>query len=210
MDGDHPEAGSVMRIDNRTHWRTDDIRAIVTRAIADELEPARRALLVVAIRYGQKGKWTSGCAYYNKNWMQINVGSDEVDSIDLAHTACHEAAHCRGVTHAQMRGAALYRRVGNWREIHGWAADMPIRKVEVAKRGKVAPEGRAEAGRAHAAKLLAQHETKIAEHERILKRERGLVTKWRRKVRYYEKRIATIRKDAEIPTGAEASGVAPN
>jgi hypothetical protein len=124
-----------MKIINKTHWRTDHLRAFIARLAKDELEPAARKALVVTIKYNrQKDKgWCSGrarvgSARMGKAIMTIMLPSQAVDKIDLAHVIRHELAHTRGMEHRQMTKNSLYSRVGNWREIHAWAEEMPLER----------------------------------------------------------------------------------
>lgn len=119
-----------MKIINNTHWRSEHLRAFITRIAQDEIEPSARKALVVTVKYNRakdKG-WCSGRAKLGRPVMTIMVPSQVVDKIDLAHVIAHELAHTRGMDHNQMRGSARYRRVGNWREIYGWAEAMPLEK----------------------------------------------------------------------------------
>src|ERR1041384_2649567 len=52
-----------MKIVNETHWRTDQLRAILQRCAEMELEPAKRASMVITIVYsGKRHDSSSGCA----------------------------------------------------------------------------------------------------------------------------------------------------
>jgi hypothetical protein len=115
-----------MRIDNATHWRSDQIRALALKVAETELDPGRVKGFTVRVRYGHRGPSTSGHAMYHSRSCQVNVGSDQIDVVNMAHTLAHEMAHTRGLRHRAMRGSIRYRYVTGWREFYAWAKEFPI------------------------------------------------------------------------------------
>lgn len=188
-----------LRVDNATNWRTDDLRALIAAALeADGIGAAGMNVRVVRAR--QQGG-CSGYAWYHSRSMVVRVPSEnkrdpflgDVLAVrvtlpekwrdDLARVVMHEAAHCRGVHHAEMHGSLRRthqaRHCTDDRDV-AFAAQFQIRlqrPKQKAARNVVAE--RAE----HAAKMLAKSERK-------LKLARTLASKWRAKVRYYERRAA--------------------
>lgn len=112
---------------------------------------------------------------------------------DLGATLVHEFGHLRGLTHAEMRGAAKWTWKGvpggyeAWLAHHGWALALPLREMDVKpraqpRRGLVLVEHRL----ALAEAALARWEKKSAAAARRVKRLRG-------KVYYYQRRQAAMK-----------------
>lgn len=57
-----------MKLENRTDYRNDHLRAILTRVAREELDPADRKKLYVRIVYARTG--VSGFAYYGDVWLK--------------------------------------------------------------------------------------------------------------------------------------------
>lgn len=175
-----------MKIQNRTHWNTKQIRAIVQRCAEMELEPAQRKTLTVVVSYRRRGGGSSGCAYIKGRWAKIRVSSDIFDSRDFAFVACHEFAHVRGMDHLAM--PLYYRRMssgghGAKHERYEWAASMVVER-------KQAP-----AKPSSGEKLSVKHANAIARLVQATTRAKRAVTilkKWQRKVRYYEGKMAAM------------------
>jgi hypothetical protein len=178
-------------IDNRTHWRSDHIRAFVKRILPNE----RAALckrgaptLVVRVvwnRGGDRYAYVSGCASYFSNRITLKLASGAVDKIDLAHTIAHELAHTRGMKHPEMTGDPLYTRSTGWRELYAWAEALPLDKEATPR--KTRPD--ANTRLTHAQGMLAK----------ALKRERRAQTirkKWQRRVKASERAAAMILPEA--------------
>jgi hypothetical protein len=177
-----------MRILNKTDWRTDHLRAFVSRIAAVELNADQRKCLVVHVSYTRPGaRWlraktgSSGYAYYGGRHAYIRIHKDEPDKIDLAFVIAHELAHVRGMRHRLMRGSVLYDRVPGMREHYAWAEAMPLEKRPEKPKAVVAPDAKLN----HARAMLAVNESK-------LKRYTTLVKKWRKRVQYYERRGLSI------------------
>lgn len=175
---------------NRTHWRTDQLRAFVKRIL-----PQERAALckrgapplrvrVVWNRGGDRYTGVSGYASYFSNSITIKLASGGVDKTDLAHTIAHELAHTRGMKHPEMTGDPLYTRSANWREIYAWAESLPLEKQQ--PKSKPAAEHKI----LHIQSMLI----KAATRER---RAKTIRQKWERKLRYYER---------QLPLAAEGIG----
>jgi len=63
-----------MRVINKTHWRTDQLRAILQKATEIELEPAKRKQLVVEVTYtGTRRGGSSGCAFVGGTWARVRI-----------------------------------------------------------------------------------------------------------------------------------------
>lgn len=169
-----------MKIDNVTHWRSDQIRALALKIAEAELDPGRVQGFTVRVRYGSRGAGVSGHAWYHSRVCQVNVGSDQIDVVNLAQALAHEMAHTRGLKHAAMRGSVKYRYVPGWREYYAWANDYPIEK----RAAPVAPtldEKRA--------RRLKHAESMAATWERKAKLAAARAKRWRVKVRNTQRYI---------------------
>lgn len=177
--------GAEVKVINRTHWRTDHLKAIINRVAQAELDPVKRKRYVVEVTYNRgrgRGGYCSGWAAYHGSTAQVMVPSDMVDVIDLAHTAAHEMAHSRGMTHHQMgRYSARYKRNHGWRDFYVWAEEMPLEKKPIKRKERPAPIDRATTG-------LSQAQEKIEEWQRRVKRAQAKIKFWRRRVAYYTRR----------------------
>jgi hypothetical protein len=158
-----------VRLTNRTHWRTGHLKAIIARVAQFELDQQARKRMRVEVTYNRQGKKGDGCSGWaplGGTMIRVMVPSGTIDRVDLAHVAAHEFAHSRGMKHNQMRNAPRYRRVGIWRELYGWAAELPMER-------KPAP----------APVNLDQR------RERRLQRAQSMLEKWERKARVAARRV---------------------
>jgi len=180
-----------MRLINKTHWRTDHLRAIIQRVALEELQPAERKRMTVTIQYGHGrrlghapfGQKSIGqfCAW-NSGRITLFVNREGVESKrdQLAHTAAHEFAHTRGMRHHEMAGPRYNWDVG-WESLYAWAVEMPLEKKVV--RPAPRPEEIMEKRRGVALLQLAKWLTRVKRAQTCLKR-------WQRRVRYYDKKAA--------------------
>jgi hypothetical protein len=174
-----------MKIVNKTHWRTDHLRAFLRRAADTEFsglpDKWKRGVATFVYTRRNGSSYSSGCATLNGFHMTIRLSKHTPDKIDLAEVIAHEMAHLRGMTHDKMRGSPLYRRVGRHREIYAWGDTLPLEIKPPRTKKRPGPDVKLE----HARKMLARNETK-------LKRITTIVKKWRLKVRYYERRELAV------------------
>lgn len=61
-----------MKVINKTVWRTDHLKAILQKAAALELEPAKRKNVVVTVSYTRGGS-SSGCAYLHGRHATVRI-----------------------------------------------------------------------------------------------------------------------------------------
>lgn len=177
-----------MKIINRTHWQTRDLKAILVRVADDELDRVqfkeRRRKLHVVIKYSRRGSRHSGCATIGGAWCWLNIPREEVDPHSFAILCAHELAHNRGLDHDRMRGCARYHWQAGWRTDAdypwAWARAMPVRRKEVREKPVVPLLDRRYA---HAQSMLARWERKAKACATHLR-------KWKIKVRRYERRKA--------------------
>ena len=193
-----------MKVRNLTLWRTDQLRAILQRAAEQELDPAKRRVLVVTVSY-TRGADSSGCAYiggrhatvrirhpHSRAAHHVHFASGERVAHDaperlaelvlrFAHVAVHEFAHIRGMRHAAMPN--YYRWSGKWREYVQWAATMPLD----VKPTRVVAKPSVDDKLAHVLKMKALAETRVKRAQTILRR-------WKARERYYVKAASRAAK----------------
>lgn len=178
-----------MRLTNKTHWQTRDLRRIAARVVREEFPKdrfpnrARVRNFTVIVGYN-RGRWgySTGHAHYGANHCYVNVPSRDVDPIDFAHVVAHEIGHCKGLAHDRMpphmQGYNRYVRTDYIRNHFAWAAALPIRRLEPKRKARPT----ADVKLAHAERMLAKAVTR---RKRATTLERG----WRRKVSYYTRRL---------------------
>lgn len=178
-----------MVIHNNTHWRTGDLRRILTRCAAMEFDATHRPrTLDVTINYVKSPTYSycSGLAWLNSGTSILRVPKRGVafNSRSFAMVACHEFAHNRGMEHRQM--PTYYNSSNHAR--YDWAKAFVVRAQAV----KVKPTGPAlvDVKVEHARKMIARAETRAKRAATILK-------KWRRKLTYYERKAAAIRPQGD-------------
>jgi hypothetical protein len=115
--------------------------------------------------------------------MRITVPLQVVDKIDLAHVCFHEAGHTAGITHADTEGCPVYRRVGNYRELHSRTESLPLEKQEPGKKRKPVSD------------QLADAEQMLARAQRRAKLSTTIDPKWKR-------RAVALRRTAAAPANA--------
>jgi len=180
-----------MKVENRTHWNTRDLRAIIARVVLDETDPETRKRLRIRVQYNRQVKGScSGHAYLGTGQRPgsatVMVPSQSIDLIDLAHVVAHEVAHSRGVTHAQMRGSPRYDRVAGSRALYAWAESMPMRRAEPKRKAKPTTDT-----------VLALARKREREWTTRLRRATTLQRKWRNRVRDLERRVAAVQPVSE-------------
>jgi hypothetical protein len=178
-----------MQIRNGTHWRTDQLRQIVARVAADELEVGKRRSTIVVIGYNRAAghhTYSSGHAPYGGSIIYVNIPSGAVNSIDFAMVVAHEFAHSRGLHHRDvaMFGNPRYHRVAeHTNRIYAWAAEMPIEKKQVEK---ISYAELIDKRYKHVLSMTARAQSRAKRAQTILK-------KWTAKRRYYEKKMAAMK-----------------
>jgi hypothetical protein len=171
-----------MRIENRTNYRTADLRAIVAKVAADELadHPDKRKRLAVEIIHCRTRTSVSGVAWRHGCRVRLRVPKLKVDPILFAWLAAHELAHVRGMGHRKMP-ASLNNYTAASRERWAWAAAFPIRPA--AHPVEKSPLTALQARRDHAAAMLRKADTRM-------KRAETIRLKWARRLRDANRKLA--------------------
>lgn len=179
-----------MKVVNKTHWMTRDLRRIAARVTREEFPRDRfgdRAKSIsVHVGYNRAGSGSSsGHAYYHSNWCTVNVPSGRVDPVDFAHVVAHELGHCKGLKHGHMAPHMESTRWGKrsdyMRQHFAWAKAIEIRRTPVRTKARPTVDGKL----AHARRMLAKAATRA-------KRAQTLLNGWQRKVRYYERKAPPL------------------
>ena len=101
-----------MKIDNPTHWSTDDIRRLIYRVSLDELERGQLVHARIRIKYARKNSKRLGTFTYGTprnpriNMMLVMPRpGTPVDLVRLAKVIAHELGHAKGLRHRQMHNS---------------------------------------------------------------------------------------------------------
>lgn len=179
-----------MKLINRTHWNTLQLKAILMRVAREELDAEQRKNLTVTIVYTRRAGSTdsSGCAWVGSRRAVVRLSKHTPDTVDFAFVAAHEFAHIRGQHHSDM--SKYYKRhaaqtYAAWQ----WARDFKL-EVKEKKKRVVTSEERVEKKLSNVIKLEKKWTTK-------LKRAQTALKKLRRSRQYYEKRAAVSSKGAQ-------------
>jgi hypothetical protein len=185
-----------VKIINRTHFRTDDLRRIISRVASTELEAWKRKRMVVGIGYCRKKGEASGCAPIGGSECMVRINKHDPDPAAFALVVRHEFRHCNGWTHQRMK--AFYSEEDVKR--YHWAHDLGIRRLEPKRKAR--PDAGAKL--AHAERMLQQAITRQ-------KRATTIAKKWAAKVRYYSKKQQALPQAAtrmihSISRGSDGEG----
>lgn len=131
-----------MKIINKTHWQTRQLKAIIVRVANTELKgyEKRKKRLIIEITYSRKGGH-HGCAYVGGTHAYLRIPKAEVDKPQFAWLVAHELSHIRGQHHKTMTKPQLYwslyfdqrmdatstRCTSDINEpLYSWAKDLPL------------------------------------------------------------------------------------
>lgn len=190
-----------MKIDNRTNYVTADLRALAVRIAARELEPAERKR--VAIRFVRSKRHIHGNAFVNGNRLMVYIPPSHLMTPErmpaVAMVLAHEMAHINGLhggpaNERRARATARYgfgygfgygASRGAYKEYYAWAADMPLRVQAPVRAPRATDDG----------KLAAAHAA-IKRWDAKRKRAETALKKYRRRVKYYERKMAANREQS--------------
>jgi len=180
-----------MKIINKTHWDTLDLKKVLTRALDEddkvEGKYKYRSYLEVIISYS-KGhpSWVvkhyqkqnkelpirerySGSAWVGGNGMKLRVPREKFNVERFVRIFIHEMSHIRGIR--------SHRAIGTVKdEDLGWTKDYPVRQKEIIVKPKPDLQVRRYE---HVLEMLKAKKSQ-------LKRLQNQIKKWNQKRKYYE------------------------
>lgn len=190
-----------MKIENHTQYSTADLRKILQACCrAEDFTVPSGAL--VRVVYARKAGRISGWAAFGATNCHHDVNRKSVDpktrrqgcamllriprrNLNLERfvgVVRHEVGHWRGLRHVQMAGSLMHSSLFKMAD-HPWTTGLTLGLQAAPAAPRMAD--RVAAREQHAREMLAAHEAKLA-------REKTLVAKWRQKVRYYDRKAATV------------------
>ncbi len=180
-----------MLIVNKTHYSTASFRKILDKICAiDDCKPPRgiRVCLVYARARGSSGRANlrmrnSICRKDGAFAMLMRVPkaplSEHQQTMFIA-VVRHEVGHWRGLLHTDMGGALLDPHLFK-RETNPWTDGLALELAPETPKTTAPKKDVVGERAAHARAMLDKHTKKLA-------REKVLVAKWTKKVRYYDKK----------------------
>lgn len=179
-----------MRIINKTHWRTDQLKALVRKVAEQEVDEDKRKQIRVHVEYRRNWRSPGGRGSYGLSgqnprlamWLYLDR-KEPPDPVVLAHTVAHEFAHNHGLRHREMMRTRRYGYAEGWREHYPWAKDFPIE----AKPEKPKPSAQ---DRVQQKLLSAQQALKLWQRKRKLAETKLHV--WKRRACCYERKLAAL------------------
>jgi hypothetical protein len=177
---------ATLKIENRTKYRTEDLRAFVVRAREQVFGDERRPLMV---RFVPARRYASGHATVNGSRSLVRVPPN-VDRFVLAQIIVHELAHNAGARGERwMRRSKQFGfRHPEWRESVAWADGMLLELKPAAP--KLTPAEKLE-------RLLTRAEVMRKHWSTRAKRANTALRSWTQRVHRIERRMAAL-KAAEV------------
>lgn len=192
------------KIVNLTKWRTDHLRAFCARAFKDELRDVttnystkgpQPLVLRITFKPGRNQRGLAGGhASISGHGITVFVPARGVNKVDLAFTLTHEMAHARGLNHADMGAQYMCRDAEQLVTWYEWGESLPLEEQTVKRTKQPTAADKLQ----HAQLMLKRAQTRQ-------KRATSIVTKWRKKVRYYEQRAAAVYAQAASPRQEHAT-----
>ena len=196
-----------MKLKNRTHYRTDDLRRFFLAGIrGNGANPEGRR---ITVDYTRQRRGSSGCATIGGYWMTVriprseSVGSEPYAELpehllrSLAHVFEHELEHNLGHDHrggVKFGGCQTHGDVGE--HLGSWWIGMTIR----ARPSVHAPKPPREVRLASlVAKRAENAQKRLTEVEATLRRYAKLRKKWAAKVRYYQQAALRPPRAPRVP-----------
>lgn len=172
-----------MKVVNKTHFRTDDLRRILSRCAERELDAAKRKVLHVTVCYARRRGTASGCAHIGGRYATVRINKHEPNAAAFAWVAMHEFRHIRGWSHREMK--ATYCDADTLP--YAWANELGIRRAEPKRKERPGVDAKL----AHAERMHRQALTRQ-------KRATTIARKWAAKIRYYSKKADTLPRAAVV------------
>lgn len=166
--------GESMRIDNQTGYRARDIRKLFLAAFkAEGVSPKYYRIWILPTRrlwiHGRAGLGSRRITMFIPQEWDTDI--NQTGTNQFARIFVHEIGHTLGLVHKEQ--------INIWTIPTPWADGLELRRK--LERPKIPVRQR----------RFDSARRKLDEHTRKLKREQNLVRKWRTKVRYYERTLAT-------------------
>jgi hypothetical protein len=183
-----------MKIKNKTEWSTRDLQKLMNECVRREGMDNHRTVI---IEYSKRFRTTHGVASVYGRWIKMyvlrpileyNEGSEikkkfwEFDSVLFAEIFTHELGHNRGLHHDEMISLSSMDM--------SWAKEFKVNlknglKFENGQIVSAVPKEPRDLKKERYQNVLMH----IKEKETELKRTQTLLKKWKRKQRYYEKKV---------------------
>jgi hypothetical protein len=188
-----------MNIVNKTRVNAKQLGALI-RAVAveelwtpDDIEQLRIRVVYRRRTYGRPDNHPGGYAYYDSYRMCLKfVRGVQPDPVGTAKTIAHELAHCKNVQHRNMNNNRYGWKPG-WRETWAWVVKYPLEMLP--DRETVKPSKSEKAS-----KDIERCQKALEDWQRKAKLAATKLRKWKRKLDYYEKKLAAMpaEKKAEL------------
>ena len=184
-----------MRIVNNTTIATADLRALANRIAKAELTPETKRGLVVEYKHSRKqhrGEYWTGRHHAVIYFPKLNIQWWKV-AVVTAHELHHASGREGGRSNEYwMRRSVRYGWNEKTPEYYSWVNDMDFRFVENATKAKLKKSPIEKA-----AIKLSQTEANIVRWEKKAKRAANALKKYRKREKYYQKRVKTLTDSAQ-------------
>lgn len=174
-----------MRFVNRTHYRTDHLKAIAHRVAERELDPEKRKRVVVEVVYSRT-RHVSGKAWIGGRNMVIRIPRSGASRPEVAFVFAHEYAHLRGMRHRAMGPSYKW---STGMSLFAWADAMPLEVKP--ERGAPTLDEKRERRIEHARDMVARWEQNVKRGETHLR-------KWTRRLRAAERRMGVAASPSQL------------
>jgi len=200
---------------NKTKWSTPDLRKMIRAALKSyDLKHDKHVTVTYARQRSATGRALPGNPRLHREGYRMrlaipSLGNGAPDMRqDVAHVIEHEVAHLYGIGHRDMVG--IHR---NRQAVPDWLTDdmqltwieppkpLPRTKEQVLQKARLGTQIAVQQRADKARSFMEKHEYEVVKTQRELDRyiadakakmasHEKLAAKWRKKVRYYEKRGA--------------------
>lgn len=183
-----------MRVVNETHWRTDQLKAIIERVAKTALEgyAKRKKRLVITVTYSKETNHT-GHASLGGTRMTLRIPKANVNKPEFAHLVDHEMGHIRGQGHRQMTQPEMWYTCWKYpiceqvnKPKYAWVDTMPLEPKCLPSKPTVDLQVVRYQRTLEAQK---RWEEKLKKTEAEIKRIKTELTKLKERRRYYEKEV---------------------
>lgn len=163
-----------MKIINRTHFQTRDLRRIFTRCADLVLKEEKKRHVCVTVVYARQSRGASGCAIIGGYHATVRINKHDPKPATVAAVTVHEFRHLNGWSHKEMCGTYKGEDAR-----YVWANDLGIRVREPKPKRRPTDDIKL----AHAQVMYVRACSRVRRAQTIQKT-------WLRKVRYYSRKMA--------------------